>query len=117
VADEHRRVEPNSIVGTGMRTDPEHIREVAEERERVLRQRREKPKKGFGDVLQDAPARNVEEPGEPDEALEAEAVEEDAPAGNAPAPIDLDEPEPDLPKVPPDPRMRALHAALEKKTK
>lgn len=54
---EHRRVEPRGIVGTGMATDPERIREVEDEHERRARVWRAPPERGFGDVLAEAPPR------------------------------------------------------------
>lgn len=129
MADEHRRVEPNSIVGTGMRTDPERIREVEDEQERILRRRREKPRRGFGDVLESAPAWHGDEeeeeparrasPAAEAAELEPESDADDAAAaeerGSAPAPVALDaEPaEKALPRVPPDPRVAQLNRMLD----
>lgn len=56
---EHRRVEPRGIVGTGMATDPERIRDVEDEHERRARAWRSPPERGFGDVLAEAPARGA----------------------------------------------------------
>jgi hypothetical protein len=111
VADENRRVEPRSIIGTGMTTDPDRIRELEAEQERVERQRREKPKKGFGEVLAEAPeaAEELEEEAA-EETLAADAGEEGE-AKAVPAPLD-EEPKP---RVPPDPRMAQLNAMLDGK--
>ncbi len=103
MADEHRRVEPRSIVGTGMLTDPERIEALQHENERLERTWRERPKKGFGEVLSETPARQEDE---------------DAPAQTA-APDDDEEEATakDLPRVPPDPRMAKLHAMLPRPPK
>jgi hypothetical protein len=125
VADEHRRVEANSIIGSGMSTDPEKIREVEDEHERVMRQRREKPKRGFNDVLAEAPARashedddeDADAEGRTDEPTAGDDSEDDAAASSAPAPVDLDAPAPELPRAPVDPRMKQLHAMLQGSSK
>jgi hypothetical protein len=101
LVDDHRRVEPRSIVGTGMLTDPERIETLQQEHERLERTWRERPKKRFGEVLSETPARQEDE--DEDEPAKT-AAGDDAEAE--------DEPAQDLPRVPPDPRMAKLHAML-----
>ena len=57
MAEDHRRVEPRSIVGTGMATDPERVEQVADEAARRERANRAPPAQSFRDVLVSAPAR------------------------------------------------------------
>lgn len=130
MADEHRRVEPRGVVGSGMLTDPERIEQLEHDRDRRERDWREAPKRKFGEVLTEAPARL------PDDDAEASAPEDrrrqkkqpdenearaqageggDEPAAAAPAPVDVGDAAP-LPKVPPDPRMARLHAMLSSTT-
>ncbi len=131
MADEHRRVEPRGVVGSGMLTDPERIEQLAQDAERKERSWREAPKRKFGEVLSEAPARSPEEEeaaAEAERALEERrrrrgqqrddprASSEDAGAEPergeaAPAPVDIAE-GPPLPRVPPDPRMARLHGML-----
>ena len=60
MADEHRRVESRGVItGTGMATDPERIRQLADEAERKKRSWRDAPVRGFSDVLSTAPAQGV----------------------------------------------------------
>lgn len=125
MAEEHRRVEPRSIVGTGMLTDPDRIEALQHEREKMERTWRERPKRGFGEVLLETPGKPPEEEredprrrrraarearpeGEPDaeqggEASVAASDDEAARAAARPPP-----------RVPPDPRMRRLHELLER---
>ena len=49
--EDHRRVEPRSIVGTGMTADPEAIEELKEEWDTRERASRPKPKKPFKKIL------------------------------------------------------------------
>ncbi len=49
----HRRVERRSIIGTGMATDEERIREIEEEAARRERAERKAPKAKFGQVLKE----------------------------------------------------------------
>jgi hypothetical protein len=55
VMSEHRRVEPRTIAGTGMATDPERIHAVAAEAERHARAWRPVRDAAFDDVLERAP--------------------------------------------------------------
>ena len=123
MADEHRRVEPRSIVGTGMMTDPERVEALQHDRERMERTWRAPPKKDFSEILDEAPpphrdddaakSRRRRDEAEPEpepepELPEQRAVEEGEPAsheepGHAEA----------RPRIPPDPRVRKLHAMLE----
>lgn len=132
MADEHRRVEPRGVVGSGMLTDPERIDQLTHERDRSERTWREAPKRKFGEVLTEAPARSPEEEeaaAEAQRALEERrrrrgekgaeeraSSESDAASGTesdkaAPAPVEIAEAKP-LPRVPPDPRMARLHGML-----
>jgi hypothetical protein len=136
---EHRRVESRGIVGTGMTTDPDRIREVEEDAERKKRSWRNAPEKGFGDVLEKAPPKGEladeesEDPRkkkkpEPPSAAPSEAALADAalggsaPASSTPAPVALADatsgaPEKSakaaLPRVPKDPREAMLRKLLE----
>lgn len=57
MVEDHRRVEPRSIVGTGMATDPERVEQVADEAARRERATRAPPANSFSAVLVTAPAR------------------------------------------------------------
>lgn len=138
MADEHRRVEPRGVVGSGMLTDPERIEQLEHERERMERTWREPPKRKFGEVLLEAPARNPfeEEPpplrharrardsedakhppmegeeqgadGEPDAQDASSSDSSDSSEAG-----EAGEEAPPLPRVPPDPRMARLHAMFD----
>ena len=86
----------------GMRSDPERIQRLIEERERRERAARGRPMQSFDDVLEEQAAEEAEvevvDPGEAEEAG-AEAAPEER----------------ELPRVPPDPRVAALHALVEGK--
>lgn len=89
MADEHRRVEPRAvIVGSGMAADPEAIRDLEHDHERMERAWRDQPKESFGEVLSHTPAKG--------ELVDAE---EETPARPTQAHVRA-----------PDPRMQALHA-------
>ncbi|MEW5852329.1 MAG: hypothetical protein AB2A00_26295 [Myxococcota bacterium] len=53
MAEQHRRVEPRSIIGTGMATDPERLRDIEERAARFERDRT-LPRRKFGEVMSDA---------------------------------------------------------------
>mgnify|MGYP001276312723 CR=1 FL=1 len=57
MVDDHRRVEPRGIIGTGMATDPDRIRELEEEQARKERHGFGKPKRSFSKALEDEPAK------------------------------------------------------------
>jgi hypothetical protein len=57
MAEDHRRVEPRNIVGTGMATDPERLEQISDEAQRRERASRAAPEQSFGAVLQTAPAK------------------------------------------------------------
>lgn len=127
MADEHRRVEPRGIVGSGMLTDPERVEQLEHDRDRRERAWREAPKRKFGEVLEEAPARAPEDDereqrdqrrrnAKADDTKAREADEDDAKAASAPAPVDVTSDQP-LPRVPPDPRMARLQAMLAPKPK
>jgi hypothetical protein len=139
---EHRRVEPRGIiVGTGMLSDVDRIRDVEADKERKERAWRNAPARGFGEVLETAPAKAELEEEEHDDPRKKKPPPE-LPA-NAPAPVDManaalgnaaSEAAPseaasskaastsssnvrgrkDLPKVPRDPRERLLREQLAK---
>lgn len=125
MADEHRRVEPRGVVGSGMLTDPERIEQLEHERDRLERTWRDAPKRRFGEVLTEAPARaSRDDEDEPpadrrrrpprqagEEAPLSEGERADA-AADAPAPVEGIANETPLPRVPPDPRMARLHAMV-----
>ena len=124
MAEDHRRVEPRGIVGTGMLTDPERLRDVAEETERKKRSWRAPPEKGFGDVLKDAPARaELEDDDTPhkgkhpanapaEAVLAAAAFLPTEPAGSATAGPAVKDANARLPRVPRDPREAILRRQL-----
>lgn len=87
-----------------MATDPERIETLEHERDRLERTWREKPKRGFGEVLSETPARD-------DDEREARAAAPDDDERD-----DMDEETAlELPRVPPDPRMAKLHAMVPPK--
>lgn len=124
MADEHRRVEPRGVVGSGMLTDPERIEQLEQERDRVERTWREGPKRKFGEVLTETPPRapgDAEEPppdprrrGRGQGAGDGAASDDQAaePESAAPSPVEGVDEERPLPRVPPDPRMARLHAMV-----
>jgi hypothetical protein len=123
---EHRRVEPRSgLAGTGMATDVERLRDIESDYQRRERAWREGPERGFGEVLEDAPAhgeledeehpdprRRPQRPdGAPREVEMAKAAASERAATGAP-----DKPAPRLPpRLPPDPRAAALHRQLQQR--
>jgi hypothetical protein len=87
----------------GMRSDPERIQELIEERERRERAWRDKPEHSFGEVLADAEeGEKAPEGTDSEQQAEATATEPAAEVADA-----------ELPRVPPDPRMAALHQMLD----
>ena len=72
MADEHRRIEPRGIVGTGMAADPEHIRDLEAEYARRERQDRERPKKSFASTLEDTPPMVQEDDTEEESVAQAD---------------------------------------------
>jgi hypothetical protein len=129
MVDKHRRVESRQIVGTGMATDPERIEELKLEQERRARAWRDAPEVGFGDVLEQAPARGTlegDEDAAPDRrrkkpvtaSSESSVAEAAAAEPTEPPPVRQEVPapaKPQLPRVPPDPRARLLNARLDQK--
>ena len=55
MVDDHRRIEPRGIIGTGMATDPDRIRELEEEQARKERHSLGKPKRSFSTALEEEP--------------------------------------------------------------
>ena len=111
MAEDHRRVESRHIVGTGMATDPERLQEISDEAARRERAWRDAPERGFGEVLQTAPAkgaladdveadpRQQKKEGDPEAAAEEEAPKKKATSSKP------------LPRLP-DPRERLVRARL-----
>jgi hypothetical protein len=58
MVEDHRRVEPRQIVGSGMATDPERIERITDDAARRERAWRPSPATSFGAVLQHTPARS-----------------------------------------------------------
>jgi hypothetical protein len=116
--EDHRRVEPRSIVGTGMATQPDRIAHIEDEAARRERAWREAPEERFGDVLGRAPARgDMLDADVPDRRRRAQATE--APTSSTPlaaASATPAQPEPPRPTrlTPraPDPREQQLRAVL-----
>jgi hypothetical protein len=125
---QHRRVEPRGvIVGTGMLSDVDRIRDVEAEKERKERAWRNAPEKGFGDVLAEAPPKGELEDEPHDDPRKKKPPADAAPAppaasAAAPAPVEMPSAgakanvkgRKDLPKVPRDPRERLLREQLAK---
>ena len=121
---QHRRVEARKgIIGTGMASDVERLRDVEADKERKERAWRAAPEKGFGEVLTEAPAKGEledESPDDPRKRQKAPTLPEGAPSSSAMANAAVS-PErvkgalpakPELPKVAPDPRERMLREKL-----
>lgn len=129
---QHRRVEARiGIIGTGMASDVERLRDVEADQERKERAWRAAPEKGFGEVLTEAPAKGElenETPDDPRKRKKAPTLPEGASssssssetanaavAGERSAAV-LDQralpAKLALPKVAPDPRERMLREKL-----
>lgn len=121
MAEDHRRVEPRSIIGTGMSTDPERVEALLHERERRERGWRHPPEKGFGAVLEETPAAHQLDEERADERRPHSASGARGRTSEAPRDDDGDpsvsagdaaekaeKAEKTLPRVPPDPRMQRL---------
>jgi len=107
MAEDHRRVEPRQIVGTGMATDPDRIVRVQQDAERTARAWRDAPEESFGDVLQRAPASTTT-------ALEGAPTTTTAPQPPPPAAAPATtKPSTRITPRAPDPRARQLHALLD----
>ncbi|MDP2341566.1 MAG: hypothetical protein Q8O67_11440 [Deltaproteobacteria bacterium] len=119
MAEDHRRVETRQIVGTGMATDPARLQEISDEAARRERAWRDAPVRGFGEVIQSAPAKGaLADDVEPDprqaRAPQPEPTPEESATPALPAAKKATSSKP-LPRVP-DPRerlMRARMAAIE----
>ena len=61
MVDEHRRVEPRGIIGSGMATDPDRIRELESEQARRERTDKGKPKRSFASALEEEPQKRTED--------------------------------------------------------
>lgn len=111
-----------------MLTDPDRVGALQHEREKMERTWRAPPKRGFGEVLVEAPARSPDDEAAGEdprrrkrreaEGAKAEAGGEGASA-EAAADVDAEQPKDkdqgkELPRVPPDPRAQRLHALLAK---
>ena len=114
MVEQHRRVEPRYIVGTGMATDPERIDRIKHDVDRRERDTRQQPVEGFGDVLGRAPPRGelADEPSAGPASVSSTAslssTSGASPVRRAPARTTLRAP---------DPRARQLHAQLNKGAK
>lgn len=121
MAEDHRRVEARSIVGTGMAADPERIAAVADERARRERAWRDPPAVAFGAVLEHAPAKGTfddavepdprRQPPAPEPASMPMGASSSSPTSAAPSTPSKpasSRPRPSLP----DPRERLLRAQL-----
>ena len=73
MVDDHRRVEPRSIIGTGMATDPDRIREIDADQARRERSGDGPPKRSFATVLEEEPQQPREDP-----SFELEDAQEEA---------------------------------------
>lgn len=123
-----RRIEPRGgVVGSGMLTDPERIREIEAEAARRERAWRDAPKAAFGDVLSHTPVKEQErtdvyvpaplksrgEDEDDGDAAEEEAAEEGEGAEAAAEGEGPSEPDRPVSRLPPDPRMAALNRMLD----
>ena len=92
MAEDHRRVEGRSIIGTGMATDPDRIRDIEEEHARRERQDQDRPAKSFAATLDEAPVTDEIDAAEEEDAPEAlQASERSLDAEDLPEapPVDL----------------------------
>jgi hypothetical protein len=112
MAEDHRRVESRSIIGTGMATDPERIQEVQDNYDRRMRTDADAPKRSFDQVMEEGPA---EDDGEGQgEAMEVEGLEAPDPESAAAESVPADVPMPlDLPPEK-DPNTEAMEKLLGK---
>lgn len=121
----HRRVEPRTaLAGTGMATDVDRVQDLEGDYERRARAWREAPERGFGEVLDQSPARGqLEEdeaqdprrrPQRPPTAPSEVDMAKAAAASAAAEPPARELPARAAPRVRPDPRAVALHRQLEK---
>lgn len=109
MADQHRRIEPRGIVGSGMLNDPQRIEQLESERARRERGWRDAPRRRFGEVLREPPAPEPRE----DEARQG-TRERNGGSDDEDDAQDVDgaQRRPPLPRAPPDPRAARLHAAI-----
>ncbi|MFZ9886353.1 MAG: hypothetical protein ACO3JL_02520 [Myxococcota bacterium] len=118
MADQHRRIEPRGIVGSGMLNDPERIEQLEHERARHERGWRDAPQRRFGEILRDPFV--SEQRGDDARQTRREPGREgdDAEGNNTEGGDEADEArtKASLPRVPPDPRAARLHASLRKET-
>ncbi len=121
MSDDERRIEPyEGIVGSGMLTDPERIQNIEAEKARRERAWRPPPEKGFGAVLDDTPSKEHERVGvyvaAPDKRKAAASGDEEDPAGEGGDDEDAAPEAAERPaaKLPPDPRMVALHRQFDR---
>jgi hypothetical protein len=101
MADGHKRVEPRNIVGTGMATDAERVQSLEDEVARRERAWRNAPERGFGEVLS-------ETPGKEQELADVPGLDEHEKKRRAA--LAAKRAAQQLPRVPVDPRERALRA-------
>jgi hypothetical protein len=115
--EDHRRVEPRSIVGTGMATGPERLAQIEQDAARMQRAWREAPEERFGDVLGRSPARaDMVDADVPDRRRAAAQAAEAEAAATTPAPAATTTQQPPRPTRlsprAPDPREQQLRNAL-----
>lgn len=120
MAEDHRRVEPRSIVGTGMVNDPERLEKIGEEAARRERASRGAPEQTFGAVLEHAPAKGAliddvepdpkkkKQPTTPEEQQQQQAEQKPEQKAEAKKPTSST-PRPSLP----DPREKLLRQKLQ----
>jgi hypothetical protein len=118
MVEQHRRVEPRHIVGTGMATDPERIDRIQHDADRRERDTREQPVEGFSDVLGRAPPRGdlADEPqARPSStnAADRQGASSSTATGSSPVKRRLER----ATLRAPDPRAKQLHAQLNKASK
>ena len=61
MVDEHRRVEPRGIIGSGMATDPDRIRDLGIRVSAQERTDKGKPKRSFASALEEEPQKRTED--------------------------------------------------------
>ncbi len=122
MVEKHRRVESRNIVGTGMATDAQRIDDLEVERARAERAWRDAPKKGFGEVLDETPAMELDDEDdedprrrkrrEQDEQARGDDVERARIAASTTIEDAKPKPAPPLKRRPPDPREALMRKAL-----
>lgn len=125
MAEDHRRIESRSIVGTGMATDPERLEQIENEAARRERAWRDQPPEAFGAILGRAPPRgdlaDAVTPDKRRQPVNDTRDDDDVDTSTADATPASTKAPPALPERQslraPDPRERLLHARLAATTK